>query len=118
VTPPPPHDTSHFLCYIKKNISEFQKGGGGGLDPPLDLLVKSYPSTTSPGEIVPGYDFPRRSRSKYFWYDFSEVRSPVRIRVRMDPPHPLVCRKRRLNGAVFRMRPEKPRPWVTTGVAR
>jgi hypothetical protein len=23
---------------------------------------------------------------------------PVRIRVRIDPPHPLVCRKRRLNG--------------------
>jgi hypothetical protein len=34
---------------------------------------------------------------------------PVRIRVRIDPPHPLVCRKRRLNGAVLRMRPEKPR---------
>jgi hypothetical protein len=23
---------------------------------------------------------------------------PVRIRVRIDPPHPVVCRKRRLNG--------------------
>jgi hypothetical protein len=43
---------------------------------------------------------------------------PVRIRVRIDPPHPLVCRKRRLNGAVLRMRPEKPRPRVTAGVAR
>jgi hypothetical protein len=42
----------------------------------------------------------------------------VRIRVRIDPPHPLVCRKRRLNGAVLRMRPEKPRPRVTAGVAR
>jgi hypothetical protein len=31
----------------------------------------------------------------------------VRIRVRIDPPHPLVCRKRRLNGAVLRMRPKK-----------
>jgi hypothetical protein len=30
----------------------------------------------------------------------------VRIRVRIDPPHPLVCRKRRLDGAVLRMRPE------------
>ena len=43
---------------------------------------------------------------------------PVMIRVRIDPPHPLVCRKRRLNGAVLRMRPEKPRKRVTAGVAR
>jgi hypothetical protein len=43
---------------------------------------------------------------------------PVRIRVRIDPSHPLVCRKRRLNGAVLRMRPEKLRPRVTAGVAR
>ena len=43
---------------------------------------------------------------------------PVRIRVRIDPPHPLVCCKRRLNGAVLRMRPKKPRPRVTAGVAR
>jgi hypothetical protein len=40
-------------------------------------------------------------------------KGPVRIRVRIDPPHPLVCRKRRLNGAVLRMRPEKPRSRVT-----
>jgi hypothetical protein len=37
----------------------------------------------------------------------TEDLTPVRIRVRIDPPHPLVCRKRRLNGAVLRMRPEK-----------
>jgi hypothetical protein len=43
---------------------------------------------------------------------------PVRIRVRIDPTHPLVCRKRRLNGAVLQMRPEKPRPRVKVGVAR
>jgi hypothetical protein len=43
---------------------------------------------------------------------------PVRIRVRIDPPHPLVCRKRRLNGPLLRMRPEKPRPRVTAGVAQ
>ena len=42
----------------------------------------------------------------------------VRIRVRIDPPHPLVCRKRRLNGADLRMRPKKTRSRVTTGVAR
>jgi hypothetical protein len=42
----------------------------------------------------------------------------VRIRVRIDPPHPLVRRKRRLIGAVLRMRPEKSRPRVTAGVAR
>jgi hypothetical protein len=38
--------------------------------------------------------------------------------VRIDPPHPLVCRKRPLNGAVLRMRPEKPKSRVTAGVAR
>ena len=43
---------------------------------------------------------------------------PVRIRVRRDPSHPLVCRQRQLNGAVLRMRPQKPRSRVTTGVAR
>jgi hypothetical protein len=44
--------------------------------------------------------------------------APVRIRVRIDPPPPLVCRKRRLNGAFLRMGPEKPRPRVTVGVTR
>jgi hypothetical protein len=29
-----------------------------------------------------------------------------------------VCRNRRLNGSVLRMRPEKPRPRVTAGVAQ
>jgi hypothetical protein len=43
---------------------------------------------------------------------------PVRIRVRIDPPHPLVCHKRRLNGAVLRIRPEKLRSHVTVDVAR
>jgi hypothetical protein len=32
--------------------------------------------------------------------------------------HPHVCRKRRLNGAVLRTRPEKPKSRVTEGVAR
>jgi hypothetical protein len=41
-----------------------------------------------------------------------------RIRVRIDPPHPLVCRKRRLNGAVLRMRPEKLRSRVIAGVTQ
>jgi hypothetical protein len=40
---------------------------------------------------------------------FSRTSIPLRIRVRIDPPHPLVCRKRRLNGAVLQMRLEKPR---------
>jgi hypothetical protein len=48
----------------------------------------------------------------------SSISEPVMIRVRIDSPHPLVCRKRRLNGAVLRMRPEKPRPRVIAGVAR
>ena len=46
------------------------------------------------------------------------VQIPVKIRVRIDHPHLLVCRKRRLNGAVLRMRPEKPRPGITAGAAR
>jgi hypothetical protein len=33
---------------------------------------------------------------------FFNDQAPVRIRVRIDPPHPLVCRKRRLNGRTFR----------------
>jgi hypothetical protein len=43
---------------------------------------------------------------------------PVRIRVKINPPHPLVCRMRRLNGAVLRIRPKKPSSRVTAGVAR
>jgi hypothetical protein len=57
--------------------------------------------------------------------DFSKINISVRIRVRIDPPYPLVCRKaitscvvRPLNGAVLRMRPEKPRSRVAVGVAR
>jgi transcription elongation factor Elf1 len=44
--------------------------------------------------------------------------SPVRIRVRIDPPYPHACRKRQLNGVVLRIRREKSRPRVTVGVAR
>jgi hypothetical protein len=44
--------------------------------------------------------------------------TPVRIGVRIGPSHPLVCRKRRLNGAALRTRSEKPMPRVTVGVAR
>ena len=36
----------------------------------------------------------------------------------IDIPYPLVCRKRRLNGVVLRMRQEKLRSLVTVGVAR
>jgi hypothetical protein len=50
-------------------------------------------------------------------FHFSNLHAPVRIRVRIDPPHPHVCRKRRLIGAVFRMRPEKLRFRFTAGVA-
>ena len=38
-----------------------------------------------------------------------------RIQVRIDPPHSLMCRKRRLNGVVLLMRPDKPRPRVVAG---
>jgi hypothetical protein len=43
---------------------------------------------------------------------------PVRIRLKIGPQYPLACRKRRINGVFLRMRPEKPRPRVTAGVAR
>jgi hypothetical protein len=57
------------------------------------------------------------------WYEthqtaFNLWKNPVRIWVRIDPPHPVVNRKRRLNGAVLQMRPEKPRYRVTTGMTR
>jgi hypothetical protein len=44
--------------------------------------------------------------------------NPVRIRVRIDPPHPLVCRKRWLNRGGPSDETGKPRPRVTAGVAR
>jgi uncharacterized phage-associated protein len=43
---------------------------------------------------------------------------PVRIRVKIGPPHSHACRKRQLIGVVLRMKPEKLRPRVTVGVAR
>jgi hypothetical protein len=43
---------------------------------------------------------------------------PLRIRVRIDPPHPLVFSMRRLNGANLRIRPEKLRSCVTASGAR
>jgi hypothetical protein len=52
------------------------------------------------------------------YFDVFLPDGPVKIRVRIGPPHPLVCCKRRLNGAVLRMRPENPRSRVTAGVAR
>jgi hypothetical protein len=56
---------------------------------------------------------------KIYYTSFPAIwMEPVRIRVRIDSPHPFVCRKRRLNRADLRMRPEKPRPRVTGGVAR
>ena len=38
------------------------------------LQENSYPGTTSPGELVPRYDFSKRSRTQFFGYDFSWVR--------------------------------------------
>jgi hypothetical protein len=52
------------------------------------------------------------------WCELSFTNRPVRIWVRIGPSHPQACRKRRLNGAVLRMRSEKPRPHVTASVAR
>jgi hypothetical protein len=43
---------------------------------------------------------------KNMGYYFHPPPIPVRIQVRIDHPHSLVCRKRRLNGAILRMRPE------------
>jgi hypothetical protein len=52
------------------------------------------------------------------WITYIEVAEPVMIRFRIDPPHPLVCRKRRLNWAVLRVKSEKLRLSVAVGVAR
>jgi hypothetical protein len=54
---------------------------------------------------------PAEAKLSYMYVNFS-------IRVRIDPPHPFVCCKRLLNGAVLRMRPDNPRSRVTVGVAR
>jgi hypothetical protein len=50
--------------------------------------------------------------------NFPPLLAPVRIWIRIDPPHPLVCHNRPLNGAFIRIRSEKPRPRVPAGVAR
>jgi hypothetical protein len=60
--------------------------------------------------------FSECAQIKKLWIDIENWLKSIRVRI--DRPHPLVCRKRRLNGAVLRMRPEKPRPRVTAGVAR
>jgi hypothetical protein len=54
----------------------------------------------------------------FFCYIFVRHNYPVRIRVRIVLLRPLVCRKRRLNGAVLWMRLEKWRSHVTARVAR
>jgi hypothetical protein len=46
------------------------------------------------------------------------IAGPVRTRVRLNPQHPLACRKRRLNWAVLWMRPENPLSRVTADMAR
>jgi hypothetical protein len=50
----------------------------------------------------------------YVW----PVRIRVKIHVHVDSPYPLVCCKRRQNGAVLRMRRGKPTSRVIAGVAR
>ena len=42
----------------------------------------------------------------------------MRIKARIGPPHPPVCRKRRLNEAVRPMKPAKLRSRIASGVAR
>jgi hypothetical protein len=49
---------------------------------------------------------------------FIKIPFPRKDPGRINPPHPLVCRKRRLNGTVLRMRLEKPRSRVKAGLAR
>jgi hypothetical protein len=62
-------------------------------------------------EFAKNYRISEMKINKYLFFN-------IMIWVRIDPPHPLVCHKRRLNGAVLRVRPEKPRSRVTAGVAR
>lgn len=49
--------------------------------------------------------------------EFSLQRRPAGIRARYRSPVPVACRKRWLNGAVFWMRPLKPRSYVIAGIA-
>jgi hypothetical protein len=72
-----------------------------------------YPSTNVGAILVTTYYDTNLTKSPSQKSDY-----PVRIRVRIDPSHPLVCRKRRLNGAVLRTRPEKPRSRATACVAQ
>jgi hypothetical protein len=60
----------------------------------------------------------RKRGARKYLNSLQARKSTTRILVRIDPPHPLVCRKRRLNGAVLRMTPEKPRSRVAAGVTR
>jgi hypothetical protein len=55
-------------------------------------------ATSRHGMLTP--PSPTCSKGKFYF-------NPVRIRVRIDPQYPLVCRKRRLNGAVLQIRSEK-----------
>jgi hypothetical protein len=88
-------------------------------DQSTDLIHKSLFSVRSIFKSKTGYQ-----QTSWCYRFFNNIiisqhfanRIPVRIRVRIDPLHPLVCHKRRLNGAVLRMRPEKPRSRVTAGV--
>jgi hypothetical protein len=72
--------------------------------------------------VVRGHFWILPNHVRFYWQcvcnHSAELVIFVVIRVRIDPLHPLECRKRRLNGAALRMRPEKLRPRVTAGVAR
>jgi hypothetical protein len=66
----------------------------------------------------PGMLFKKHSRDivhVFIYFQKLNLFQSVRIRVRIGPLHPFVLCKRRLNTAVLRMRPEKPRPCVTAG---
>jgi hypothetical protein len=78
-------------------------------NPPYPFLDFSRHVLLSPSEQFSVLDFISLLQTS---------KGPVRMRVRIGPPHPHSSRNRRLNWAVLRMRPEKPRSRVTAGVAR
>jgi hypothetical protein len=85
-------------------------------------------TVSTPGDILQEYTqavdecFEEYKLQKYYEVRISNhcanKMTSFKVWVRIDPSHPFVCRKRQLNGAVLRMRPEKPRPCITASVAR
>jgi hypothetical protein len=76
----------------------------------IECWLQLYYRVTLITAVLQGHNDYSSITGSHWIHSITLYYSPVRIRVRIDPPHPLVCRKRRLNGAVLRMRPENRGP--------